>query len=266
LQLAGIAASWPLLARGQERSQLPLRTTGLQHLGMQVSDVEAAGQFYGRLLSPSLTKEPEPPLRYYARLGSDSLAIGGANGRPARIDHYCPLAEGYDASAMAERLQAEGLSIGNQGLVADPDGLRLQLLRAPSGPAAPPAESSARPVVRVTDEPAVVMPIALERVMLQVSDLDRALPFYRMFFGRESAREGNRIWFQLADTRLGLQLAPSGESPRIDHFCLNVARFDRSAVAAKLVALGGTLAASDEGVNELHFKDLDGISVVLRAT
>ena len=60
LQLAAATACWPLLATAQERSPklLPLRTTGLQHFGMQVADVEVAGQFYGPLFSPTLTKEP----------------------------------------------------------------------------------------------------------------------------------------------------------------------------------------------------------------
>ncbi len=76
---------------------------------MQVADVEVAGQFYGRLFSPTLTKEPEPPLRYYVKIGSDSIAIGGANGRASRIDHYCALIEDYDPPAMIERLRTEGL-------------------------------------------------------------------------------------------------------------------------------------------------------------
>lgn len=268
LRLASVvAASWPLLARGQQRSSslLPLRTTGLQHFGMQVADVEAAGQFYGRVFSPLLTTEPEPPLRYYVRLGSDSIAIGGANGRPSRIDHYCALIEGYEPGPMAERLQAEGLSVGNQGLVGDPDGLRLQLLGARSSAAVPAEPSARRPEVRITEEPPVVQAIGLERIVLKVSDLDRALPFYRLFFGPESTRDSGHVWFQLADTRLGLRVAPRGEQPRIDYYCVNCAPFDRGAVAAKLSALGATLAASGEGENELYFKDVAGINVVLRA-
>ena len=245
LQLAAVTAFWPLLVTAQERSPklLPLRTTGLQHFGMQVVDVEVAGQFYGRLFSPTLTKEPELPLRYYVKIGSDSIAIGGANGRASRIDHYCALIEDYDPPAMIERLRTEGLSVGNQGLVGDPDGLRLQLLGLNESVSSLPAESLAarRPSVRITDQAPVVTPIALERVVVLVSDLERALPFYRLFFGAESRRDADGAWFQLADTRLGVMTAPRGEPPRIDHYCVNVAPFDRDAVAAKLTALGATL-------------------------
>ena len=55
-----------------------------------------------------------------------------------------------------------------------------------------------------------------------------------------------------------------GSPPRIDHYCVNVAPFDRDTVAAKLTALGATLVGSDDA-DELHFKDRDGIHVVLRA-
>lgn len=233
---------------------------------MQVADVEAAGQFYGRLFSPTLTKEPEPPLRYYVKIGSDSIAIGGANGRESRIDHYCALIDGYDPPAMIERLRTEGLTVGNQGLVGDPDGLRLQLLGVNESVSSLPAESltARRPSVRITDQSPVVTPIALERVVVLVSDLERALPFYRLFFGAESRRDADGVWFQLADTRLGVLAAPRGEPPRIDHYCVSVAPFDRDSVAANLTALGATLGVSDEA-GELHFKDRDGIHVALRA-
>jgi hypothetical protein len=118
--------------------------------------------------------------------------------------------------------------------------------------------------VRITDQAPVVTPIALERVVVLVSDLERALPFYRLFFGAESRRDAEGVWFQLADTRLGVMTVPRGEPPRIDHYCVNVAPFDRDAVEAKLAALGATLVAGDDA-EELHFKDRDGIHVVLRA-
>jgi predicted enzyme related to lactoylglutathione lyase len=225
-----------------------------------------AGQFYGRLFNPTLTKEAEPPLRYYVKIGSDSIAIGGANGRASRIDHYCALIEDYHPAAMIERLRAEGLTVGNQGLVGDPDGLRLQLLGLNESVSSLPAESlaSRRPSVRITDQGPVVTPIALERVVVVVSDLERALPFYRLFFGAESRRDADGVWFQLADTRLGVLTAPRGEPPRIDHYCVNVAPLDHDTVAAKLTALGATLVVSDDA-DELHFKDRDGIHVVLRA-
>ena len=264
LQLAGFAASWPLLARGQESSssaELPLRTTGLEHLGLLVPDVASAGRFYVRVFDPALHKEREPPLRYYVPLGVGYIAIGAAGERPTQIDHYCALVEGYDPRAMAERLQADGLPVGRFGMIPDPDQLRLQLLRVPGGLA-----TSTEPAGRIADEEPVVTPLALEHVLLRVSDLDRALPFYRTFFGRESTRTAGSepVWFQIADTRLGLQGTAAGETPRIERFCVKVAAFDRNAVAAKLATLGATLVVSANDGNELRFTDPDGINVALR--
>ena len=149
----------------------------------------------GRYSARRSTKEAEPPLRYDVKIGSDSIAIGGANGRASRIDHYCALIEDYDPSAMIERLRTEGLQVGNQGLVGDPDGLRLQLLGLNESFSSLPAEAlaSRRPSVRITDQGPVVTPIALERVVLVVSDLERALPFYRLFFGAESRRDADGV-------------------------------------------------------------------------
>ena len=50
-------------------SQLPLRTTGLEHIGVIVPDVTASATFYSRLFNPELHKEKESPLRYYVTLG-----------------------------------------------------------------------------------------------------------------------------------------------------------------------------------------------------
>src|SRR6185437_15603950 len=105
-------------------SQLPLKTTGLEHLGTVVPDVAAAGKFYGRLFNPDLYKEKDPPLRYYVRLGVGYLALGSRANQPhAFFDHFCALVQDYDPRAMAEQLKAEGLPAGRYGIIPDPDGI-----------------------------------------------------------------------------------------------------------------------------------------------
>src|SRR5690349_11766969 len=56
--------------------QLPLRTTGLEHFGMVVPDVEKAARFYGPVFNPELHKEANEPLRYYVSMGIGYIAIG----------------------------------------------------------------------------------------------------------------------------------------------------------------------------------------------
>jgi hypothetical protein len=46
--------------RGDE---LPLHTTGLEHIGMVVPDTEKAARFYSRLFNPEMQKEKDAPLR-----------------------------------------------------------------------------------------------------------------------------------------------------------------------------------------------------------
>ena len=70
-------------------------------------------------------------------------------------------------------------------------------------------------------------------MLLRVSSLDKALPYYRMVYGAAAERprdaEG-RVWFHLdRDTRLALKQAGPGQPPAIEHYALKVAPFDRAA-------------------------------------
>jgi catechol 2,3-dioxygenase-like lactoylglutathione lyase family enzyme len=262
--LAALAA-WPAVAplcRAQPPetgAELPLRTTGLEHLGVVVPDVERAGRFYARVFNPELHKERDPPLRYYVPFGVGYLAIGAAGERSTQIDHYCALVEGYEPGAMAARLAKEGIVPGRFGLIADRDDLRLQLLRVPGGLA-----PSTVPAGRMVDGAALLQPIALDHVVLRVSTLERALPFYRTFFGREATLTADGAWFQIAATRLALEPVAEGENPRIARFCVSAAPYDRAAVAASLRNLGATVSTSADG-GELRFVDPDGLEVAVRA-
>ena len=68
------AAPAALAAQG---SQLPLRTSGLEHVGFTVPDPQTSAAFYGRIFDPQIFQEMSPPLRYYCRLGIGYVAFGG---------------------------------------------------------------------------------------------------------------------------------------------------------------------------------------------
>jgi len=241
---------------------LPLKTTGLEHVGITVADVERAGRFYGRIFNPELHREKESPLRYYVPFGTGYLAIGAASGRPTRIDHYCALVERFDRDAMARALEARGLKSGRVGMIPDPDELVLQLLGAPGGLA-----PSTVPAGRVTPELPLVAPLALEHVVVKVANLEESLAFYRMFFGHEMAMSDNTatVWFKVADTRLGVAVAAAEEDPCIDHFCVRVEPFDRDKLVDGLTELGARVEfAALEGRDIVRFRDLDGIAVELK--
>src|SRR5437764_8864011 len=104
-------------------------------------------------------------------------------------------------------------------MIGDPDGLRLQLLGVPGGLA-----GTIVPGGRISLEPPAVHAIGLDHITLLVSDVERSTQFYRKLFGKEISRAAKpaRVWFGVANTKLGLEPAPAGQQPRVDHFCLNV--------------------------------------------
>lgn len=257
--LGGIAVTLAMPCLGQTK-QLPLRTTGLEHMGSVVPDVAAAGKFYGRVFNPELHKEKEPPLRYYVTLNPGYIAFGSrANATNAFFDHFCALVTDYDPAAMTEELKAEGLSGGRFGIIPDPDAIGLQLLKDPAGLA-----KSTEPAGRIVEGEALFRPKGLDAVVLHVSDVEKSAQFYRKFFGAESAGgKGGEVWFQVAGTQLALMRAAAGESPRVDHIRVNVEPFNRKSVTRELTKLGAKVADGSTK-SSLRFADPMGLSVEVK--
>jgi catechol 2,3-dioxygenase-like lactoylglutathione lyase family enzyme len=264
LQLLGAGgAAW--LAGGIARgADLPLDTSGLEHIGMTVPDQEAAAKFYGRIFDPQLFQERDPPPRFYVRTGISYIAFGGGADMPPHIDHFCALVENYKQQEMRKSLEDAGVPMtgrGGLGMAADPDGLRLQLLGVPGGLARTIVPSS-----RISQEEPAVQAMGFDHIVLAVSDVEKSAAYYRKLFGMEVSRtkKPERAWFQVAKTRLGLETVAAGKMPGVDHVCIRVAGFERKAVAAKLKKLGAEIAPSnDEAL--LRFKDLNGLVMELKA-
>jgi catechol 2,3-dioxygenase-like lactoylglutathione lyase family enzyme len=231
--LAMIAAA-PAAAATAQGSQLPLKTSGLEHVGFTVPDPQAFG--------PNPTANPTAP---------------------ARIDHFCATVEDYRLEEMRAELKTHGLNLAGQpgfNAVTDPDGIRMQFMATPGG-----LLQTIIPSTRVTQDDAICEAVGLDHVVLQVPDLEKSAGFYRKFFGKETSRDRTpeRVWFTAARTRLGLEKMAEGQMPHIDRFGIRVAAFDRQAVARKLAAIGVTVLPSTGG-SVLGFRDADGITVELR--
>ena len=255
-----VAAPAALAADG---SQLPLKTSGLEHVGFTVPDPQKSAAFYGRIFDPQIFQEMSPPLRYYCRLGIGYVAFGGNATTPARVDHFCATVEDYRLDDMRAELTTHGIKLtGTAGYnsVTDPDGIRMQFMATPGG-LLPTIIAS----TRVTQDDAICEAVGLDHVVVRVPDLEKSAAFYRRFFGMETARDRTpeRLWFTAARSRLGLEKASADEMPHIDRFGIRVAAFDRQAVARKLREIGVTVL-SPPGPKVLRFRDADGIAVELR--
>ena len=273
--VVGCVAALAVGARAQSPPALPLDNLGLEHLDIVVPDTAASARFYSRIFKTALHQQPvRDTLRYFVLLGNlpadrqvGYIAIGAAQGRPPSIGHYCVLAKVYDRTGVASALQGAGFGVaaaGPTGMWPDPDGLELQLFQPPAG-----LVTAAVPSPLPVEGDGTISPLGVDHVMLSVSSLDKALPYYRLVYGSGviQPRDANgRVWLQLArETRIGLQQT-TGTGPAIAHYAIKVAPFDRGAFTNRLQQLGVKIVPSPDEPDVVRFLDNNGIAVELRAT
>lgn len=258
---------------------LPLNTPGLDHLDVMVPDVEKTTRFYMGLFKTTLHAQPfQGGQRYFVLLGPLNekrevgyLAVGDARGRGTYIGHFCTSVVEWRRdsaaifAAMAEQFRAAGLgefpgSTGFGGIFQDPDGIEIQFLPSPDT-----LVTAAVPSDLVPGGQGLVTPLRVDNVLVYVSDLERALAYYRILYGAESSRDDSAAVFTFANgSRLLLQQTRyeyGMAQTRIARFGIRVEAFDSAAVAAAIPALGGTLVDATEGV--LRLRDADGIELEL---
>src|SRR5437870_12417898 len=97
-------------ARAAE-GELPLKTPGLEHVGLTVPNPEETAKFYGRIFNPQLFRERDVPPRYYVTAGTAYMAFGGMANATPKIDHFCALVQDYKAQDMRKALEEQGLTI-----------------------------------------------------------------------------------------------------------------------------------------------------------
>jgi catechol 2,3-dioxygenase-like lactoylglutathione lyase family enzyme len=253
-----------------QQKLLPLHTSGLDHLSITVPDALKAATFYGRIFDPQVFHERTGVQRYYVRLGSAYIAFGPQANATPFIDHIAAgvidLVETEVGSATSKaEFAAAGLAApqgsGQFALLSDPDNLRLQPVNATHG-----LFDTLMPGGRVTTEPAALVPIGLDHIMLSVTDLEKSVAHYRKMFGAEESRDKNpqRVWFKVADAKLGLTPAPVGQKPAFTHFAVKIAGFDRKTATARLEKLGIKVEDGDQK-GSLLFRDLHSLPVELVA-
>jgi catechol 2,3-dioxygenase-like lactoylglutathione lyase family enzyme len=262
---------------------LPIRTPKIDPLDVIVPNVEASARFYMGLFNTTLHAQPfQGGFRYFVLFGDlppdtrqvGYLAIGDSRGRGTYIGHFCTSVFDYRrdsaaiSAALAEATAGAGLgTIGGRGgvggIFSDPDGIEIQFLPAPDT-----LVTAAVPSDLVPSRKGLVKPLGVDHVLLHVADLEKGVRFYRILYGTESLRDRTtgRVWFQIGDTRLGLQQAETGQKPHIAHFGIKVAPFTPQTVAAGVQALGARVVPSPYETNVVRLIDPDGISLEVVAS
>jgi len=279
--LALMAASVvvPAARAAQSRAVLPVDTPGLDHLDVVVPDVEKSTRFYMGLFRTTLHAQPfQGAQRYFVLLGPlpqdravGYIAIGASRGRGTYIGHFCTGVTGWQREnppefvAMTERLRKSGYgefpgSRGFGGLFNDPDGLEIQFLPSPDK-----LVVEAVPADLVPSMQGLVVPRRIDHMVANVSNLDRAVEFYRILYGREKTRDRHSATFAFRNgSHLVLQATEySYGKARVgyERFGILVAPFDRAKVEAGITALGGKVTGGDG--RTLRLRDVDGIELEL---
>jgi catechol 2,3-dioxygenase-like lactoylglutathione lyase family enzyme len=222
--LAATAAFARASVSQERRDLLPLDTPGLDHLDVIVPDVEKTARFYMGLLRTMLHAQPfQGGQRYFVLLGPlpanrtvGYLAVGDARGRGTYIGHFCTSVRNWQRdsaavfAAMKERFGAAGFgefagSGGFAGTFKDPDDIEIQFLPSPDT-----LVTAAVPSDLVPAQQGLVTPLRVDHVVLQVSQLDRALAYYRILYGPESLQRLICIeigcWFRMSHSLSRLTL------------------------------------------------------------
>jgi catechol 2,3-dioxygenase-like lactoylglutathione lyase family enzyme len=278
--LCAAGAVLPAVSIAQSPALLPINTPGLDHLDVMVPDAEKSARFYMGLFRTTLyAQEFRGGQRYFlllSRLPGDRavgyVAIGASQGRGAYIGHFCTSVVEWRRdseaifAAMTEQLRAGGFgefkpsgSFG--GLFDDPDGIEIQFLPSPDT-----LVTVAQPSQLVPWQQGMVTPLRVDSMLARVSDLDRAVAYYRVIYGPERRRDARSAEFAFRNgSRLVLeaseyQYGRSGTG--LLRYGVRVQPFDRAAVEAGIASLGGTVVAGGEG-GALRLRDVDGIELEL---
>lgn len=130
LRVLGLGLTALASARAVSGSQIGDPTfvaTGLNHLGLRVSDVGRSRDFYRRHLGMSVIRDNAPGNCF---LRSGEHYVGLFRSSSPGVDHFCYTVESYAADDAMAKAQAAGLSPRREEdrvYFDDPDGLEIQL-------------------------------------------------------------------------------------------------------------------------------------------
>jgi catechol 2,3-dioxygenase-like lactoylglutathione lyase family enzyme len=249
------------LAAASSTAQAALfRPSQLNHLTLNVSDLERSRAFYRKLFGgPQWTVSPAAES---FDLGANLLGLYlNPRGTPAGIDHFCIGLRDFNADTALSTLKQQSIDAqkaANSGIeFRDLDRIKVELV--PEKYRNRGAEPQKGPQLAVQP---LFRPVGLNHVTLQVANLERSTKFYESLFG--PSFDGQRA--QTTTFRLGmgaLGLINYGVNPvGVDHFCVSVEGYEPDAVSEKLKQNGIPLQRLYQP-NQVFVRDPDDILVQL---
>ena len=254
--LAGLAA-----ASSTAQAALLFRPSQLNHLTLNVSDLERSRAFYRKLFGgPQWTVSPAALDSF--DLGANPLGLYlNPRGMPVGIDHFCIGLRDFNGDTALSTLKQqsmEGQKAANGGIeFRDLDRIKVELVPENYRNRAAEPQKGPQPSAQ-----SLFRPVGLNHVTLQVANLERSTKFYESLFG--ASFDGQRA--QTTTFRLGmgvLGLINYGVNPvGVDHFCVSVEGYEPDAVSEKLKQ-NGIPSQRLYQPNQVFFRDPDGILVQL---
>jgi catechol 2,3-dioxygenase-like lactoylglutathione lyase family enzyme len=118
-------------ATGQDAKSPTFKAVGLNHLALDVTDVNRSRDWYAKHLGMTV-RHQSGDQSCFMDCGPHFLALFNAS--KASMNHYCYSIKGYKAAAAVKTLEAAGLQPTrreNRVYFPDPDGLTVQVAEAP---------------------------------------------------------------------------------------------------------------------------------------
>jgi catechol 2,3-dioxygenase-like lactoylglutathione lyase family enzyme len=234
------------------------QATRVDHVALDVGDVDKALSYYRRLFGNEVLKDSNSPERYVS-LGPCHLVIAaGPAGQTPRINHIAVGVATFDVPAIRTALDGVGIKARESSgelFVTDPDGNRIQICPDQSWKLLNKAVPEKYP-----EQGRLFQAVGMHHIAVQVGDTSKAVEFYGKLFGKPiSEPEGNpQPLFLAGETRLRIYTPAPNKPPRIDHFSALVETFDAPAALKAVKALGAKAELSKDGtLNE--FYDPEGI-------
>ena len=237
--------------------------SALDHIEFYVSSVEKSRDFYVRVFGNTLRSRNN---KRYLKLGTTYMAFEQPRtSGEIKVDHTSLAIKGLEMQKLHAILEQRGIAYqdypsGRDTAVVDADGIRLQLSPENGWSLLNPATFLAEEIA-MTEEP-IFRPLGMDHVVLNVTEPEKSAAFYQRFLGAPT-RKGNRIWFQVGASRIGLQQTPGGQKPGVYYFCLTAVAFNVDATARRLQQLGAKIEAT-EAAGSIRFRDQDGYLIQLQ--